>query len=283
MKTDFTVLWIDDNKDFVESLRPQLERWMDEQGFGLIVRWHPGEAGIVADLKSKDVELVILDYKLKGAKKGDEIITDLRGKDFFEDVVFYTTGAVPNDVFTTPPDGVFFVARGDLKERVKDLVGLRIRRASDLATLRGWIVADAIEIECILGRVLCKCFGEMQETFRDRVLADEGIFDFGKKHRVVNGILKDRLAALRATDPGSAKISGLSACKSILDAFPEEIIELRNALAHQIAEMSDTGQKKVKTKTKKAQDIVVTPDQCVAIRKSVRKHVRNLLDLEALV
>jgi hypothetical protein len=256
---------------------------MDEQGFGLIVRWHPGEAGIVADLKSRDVELVILDYRLKGAKKGDAIITDIRGKEFFEDVVFYTTGAVPNDVFTTPPDGVFFVARGDLKERVKDLVGLRIRRASDLATLRGWIVADAIEIECILGRVLCKCFKQMETVFRDRVLAEEGLLDFGKKHKVANGIIKDRISDLRKADPNSTAIPPLSACKNILDLLPKEIIEVRNALAHQMAEITATGHTKIRTRTKEAKEIVVTPEECVTIRKNVRKHLQNLVTLETLV
>jgi len=283
MKTDFTVLWVDDNKDFVESLRPQLANWMAEQGFGLTVLWHPGEVGIYADLKGKDVELIILDYRLKGAKKGDAIISDIRGKEFFEDVVFYTTGAVPNDMFMVPPDGVFFVDRGDLKDRVKNLIALRVRRASDLATLRGWIVADAIEMETVLGRVLCKCFKQMESMFRDRVLAEEGMFDFGKKHKVVNGILKDKVAELRKADPNSAAIPPLNACKNVLDLFPKEIIEVRNALAHQMAEITETGHKKIKTKTKEAKEMVITPEQCAAIRKNVRKHLQNLLTLEGLI
>ncbi len=282
MKIDFSILWVDDNKDFVESLRPQLNKWMDDHGLGLTIHWHPGEAGVYADLTKHEVELIVLDYKLKGGKKGDAIISEIRGKGFLEDIVFYTTDAIPNDIFDLSPSGVFFADRGDAKDLIKDLIGVKIRRASDLATLRGWIVADAIELESIMGRVLAKCFKDMEVLFRDRVLVEEGMFDFGKKHKVLNGILKDQIAILN-NQPKSQALPKLQACKKILDAFPKEIIEVRNALAHQMAEIDETGHKKIKTKTKEAKEIVITPDECVAIRKNVRKHLDNLLSLEALV
>lgn len=283
MKIDFSILWVDDNKDFVESLRPQLNKWIDDHGLSLTIHWRSGEAGVYADLIKHEVELIVLDYQLKGGKKGDAIISEIRDKGFFEDIIFYTTGAVPNDMFAVPPDGVFFVARGDAKDRIKDLIGVKIRRASDLATLRGWIVADAIELEAIMGRVLAKCFKDMEVLFRDRVLVEEGMFDFGKKHKILNGILKDQIAILNKNQPKSQALPKLQACKKILDEFPKEIIEVRNALAHQMAEITETGHKKIKTKTKEAKEIVITPEQCVAIRKNVRKHLENLLSLETLV
>jgi len=283
MKTNFSLLWIDDNKDFVESLRPPLESWMDDQGFGVTIHWHPGEAGVYTDMTNKEVELIALDYKLKGNKKGNDIIAEMRDKEFYEDIVFYTTNGVPNDMFDAPPDGVFFVARGDLKDRIKDLITLKIRRACDLATLRGWIVADSIEMEVVLGRILCKCFKERETIFKDRVLSEEGLFDFGKKHKVLSGILKDHLANQRTAQPTPDTILKLTACKAILDVFPKEIIEIRNALAHQVAEISVTGHKKIRTKTKEAKEIEITPENCVKIRKDVRKHMQNLLTLEKLV
>ena len=283
MKIDFSILWVDDNKDFVESLRPQLDKWMDDHGLGLTIHWHPGEAGVYADLTKHDVELIVLDFKLKGGKKGDAIISEIREKGFFEDIIFYTTGAIPNTIFALPPDGVFFVDRGDAKDRIKDLIGLKIRRASDLATLRGWIVADAIELEAIMGRVLAKCFKDMEVLFRDRVLVEEGMFDFGKKHKVLNGILKDQIAFMNRDQAQHPALSKLQACKKIFDNFPKEIIEVRNALAHQMAEIAETGHKKIKTKTKEAKAIVITPEECVTIRKNIRKHLDNLLSLEAMV
>jgi len=282
MKTDFSILWVDDNKDFVESLKPQLETWMGQQGFSLLVHWHKNESGVAADLKTKDVELIILDYKLP-KKNGDEIIREIRGSSCFQDIIFYSQGGDPHSAFTVPPDGVFFVERGDAKDRIKQLIELKIRRLSDLATLRGWIVADAIELESTLGRLLAKCFKSMEMLFTERVLSEEGVFDCGKKHKILNGILKDQISALAKTDPKSAQLGPLQACKRVLDLFPKEIIEIRNALAHQIAEISETGHKKIRTRTREAKEIIITHEECVKMRQDVRKHQANLVDLEKLI
>ncbi len=283
MKTDFSILWIDDNLDFVDALLPPLEKWMDEHGgFALVVHKHKSEAGIFDDLEKKDIELIVIDYRLR-TKNGDVLIGEIRNKNFYQDIIFYSVGGIPNDVFTTPPDGVFFVDRTYARDRIKDLIGLKIKRASDLATLRGWIVADAIELEVILGRVLAKCFKEKEALFTERVLSEEGMFDFGKKHKVLNGILKDHIATLNKSAPQSQETPKFQACKKILDLFPKEIIEVRNALAHQLAEIAETGHKKIRTKTKEAKDIVITPDECAKIRKNVRKHLANLLELESLI
>lgn len=282
MKTDFPILWIDDNPHFVDSLRPPLEKWMEEQGFGFLVHYHKSETGVFDDLTKREIELIVLDYKLP-KKKGDELIGEIRGKNFYHDIIFYSQFGIPNDIFTVPPDGVFFVDKTDAKDRIKDLIGLKIQRASDLATLRGWIVADAIELETILGRVLGKCFKEKEVMFTERVLSEDRLFDFGKKHTVLSGILKDHIAALSKSDPDSEVIEKLKTCKSILKLFSEEIIEIRNALAHQTAEIHETGHKKIKTKTKAAKELVITPEKCVAIRKNVRKHLANLMDLESLI
>ena len=282
MKTDFAILWVDDNKDFVESLKPQLESWMNQHGFSLVVHWHKSESGVASDLKTKDIELIVLDYKLP-KKNGDEIIKDIRSKNCFQDIIFYSQGGDPHSAFTVPPDGIFFVDRNDAKDRIKQLIELKIRRLSDLATVRGWIVADAIELESVLGRLLGKCFKSMETLFIDRVLSEEGVFDCGKKHKILNGILKDQISALAKGEPKSAQLVQLQACKKILDVFPKEIIEIRNALAHQIAEISETGHKKIRTRTKDAKEILITHEECVKMRQNVRKHQANLSELGKLI
>jgi len=281
MKIDFAILWVDDRKDFVASLQPQLKDWMDTLGFGLVVHEHRDETGILDDLRNKDIELIVLDYKLP-RKKGDELIDDIRKNNYYHDIIFYSQGGIPDDLFPKPPDGVFFVEKGDAKDRIKALIDLKIRRASDLATLRGWIVADAIELEKILGEVLAKYFEAKEELFKERVLS-EYVFDFGKKHTVLNGILKDQIAELRITDPKSEAIPKLEACKKVLDSFPKEIIEVRNALAHQMAMITETGDKKIKTRTKSGKEIVLTQARCAEMRKDFRKHMDNLIKLKSLI
>lgn len=281
MKIDFAILWVDDNKDFVESLRPHLTKWISDEGFTLLIERHPNEAGIFDDLKKKDIELIVLDYKLP-KKTGDELIKDIRSKQHYQDIVFYAQGGIPKDLFPSPPDGVFFVDRSDARDRIKDLLELKIRRASDLATVRGWIVADSIELEVLLGNVLAKFFGEKELMFTERVLTHEGLFDFYKKHQVLSGILKDEISTLTKSSSKSAKLAELQKCRTTLNEFPDDIVHVRNALAHQTADICETGAKSVKTKSKEKK-ITFTPEKCAQIRKDIAKHRDNLRALQALL
>lgn len=315
MKINFAILWVDDNKDIVESLRPRLTKWMDDQGLGLVIHWHPGEAGVYTDLENKEVELIVLDYKLKGQKNGDQILSEIRSKGFYEDIIFYTTNGVPNNLFSgAAPDGVYFVDKKDAFERIKDIIELKIRRASNLVSLRGWIVADSIELEARLLKVLNDYFKKHELMSQERAIkvlsedgafffgrlrtfltellknhvahltfSEDGIFDFGAKHKILNGLVKDHIAALSKVKPPPSNFSGLQECKKILDSFPQEIIEIRNALAHQMAEIGEAGQTKIKTRTKEAKEITINLEQCILIRKSIRKHFENIKKLEALI
>jgi CheY-like chemotaxis protein len=281
MKTDFQILWVDDNKDFVDSLVNPLITWMEEYGFSLVVYLHKSEAGVENDLKTKDIELIVLDYKLRGNKKGDEIIKSIRDKNYYQDIVFYSQDAIPDAVFSKSFDGVFHTDRKDAKDCIKALIALKIKRASDLATFRGWVVADSIELESVLGRVLSKCFKAQKEVFKKCVLAHEGLFDFYKTHMVLNSLLHDRMEDLKKAGD-AASLPKVQACKKILDAFPDEIIHIRNALAHQVAEDDEAGHKKIKVKGK-GKEFLNTPENLIKIRKDLKKHRDNLLELEAIL
>ncbi|MDR1304758.1 MAG: hypothetical protein LBK76_05995 [Verrucomicrobiales bacterium] len=283
MKTDFPILWIDDKKSLVDPLKKRLEDWLDKKGFTLVVHFHADGEKIIDDLGKKDIELIILDYKLRGAKTGDQIIQEIREQSYYQDIIFYSQGGIHNNVFSRPPDGVFFVDKNDAIQRIKELIDLKINRLSDLSILRGWIVADAIELEHTIGELLALCFKEKASLFTARILEAEGLLDFGKKHRILNGILKDKISHLNITAPRSPLLENLQASKKILNTFDEEVIGIRNALAHQKAELLATGRKKIRTMGKQAKEIEITPTHCVSIRNNIRKHQKNLAAVKLLI
>lgn len=277
MKTDIRVLWIDDNRDFVEATKPQIENWIETHGFGLDVRFQKTSSGVIDMLKKQDIAFVILDYHL-GRKDGDTIIREIREAEQYQDIVFYSQGLDRSNFGAE--DGVFFVDRADLEHRITNLLELKVRAACDFATFRGWFVADSIELEIMLGRILIKCFGDQQALFKSRVLDYEGLFDFYKKHQVLSGILKDKIGRMRQ---GEENYAALVACKKILDNFPDDIIHPRNGLAHQPDENHESG-KKIKTRAKNEnKEILATPVQLSRMRKTLRTHYGNLSALEALV
>jgi CheY-like chemotaxis protein len=228
MKTDIHLLWIDDNRDFVDGKKPHLSKWLEDQGFGLDVHFQKNATGAIPMLKQQDIALVILDYHL-GKRNGDLIIQDFRSQGLYQDIVFYSQdfGA---ETFGQM-DGVFKVVRNDVETRIKRLLELRIRSASDFATFRGWFLADSIELEIIIGRIIPKFFGNHETQFKKRVLEEDHWWDFAKKYQLLNGLVKDRVAELSAAK--DANFAALSACRTILKKFVDEVIHPRNGLAHQ--------------------------------------------------
>jgi len=278
MKIDFSILWIDDNLEFVDSLRDPLGNWMDGHGFTLNIHARKNEDGMLDDLQKHVIELIIIDYNLP-KKKGDELIRDIRAHRYYQDIVFYSQGGIPREVYQNPLDGVFSVAREDARDLIKRLLELRIRSASDLATVRGWIVADSIELEQLLDSVLSKCFQEKEDLFTERVLRHENLFDFGKKHAVLGGIIKDTIALLQTSEGSAPRLSKLREYYDVLKLFPDEIINVRNTLAHQLHEVIEGGMVKLKSKSKGGKAIDFTPETCAGLRKNIRKHRENLVGL----
>lgn len=278
MKIDFGILWVDDNLEFIEPLRDHLQNWMDEHGFRLVIYAHKNEDGIYDDLNKRVIELIVIDYRLP-KKTGDQLILEIRNRNYYQDIIFYSQGELPS----VQLDGVFFVAKDDAKQRIKDLLELRIRRASDLPTLRGWIVADCIELERMLDAALAKCFQEKEELFLQRVLSHENLFDFGKKQIVLSGIIKDAIGALAKSSPNSARATALRKHQETLNEFALDIIRVRNTLAHQMEEAIEGGKVELRMRGKKEERVEFTPELCAKVRKNIHKHRENLVGLYNLL
>ncbi len=279
MKTEFITLWVDDKIDFANSIKLHLEDWLEEKGFELVVLMHKNANKVLEDISSKDIELIIVDYRLPG-KDGDSLIAEIRQSGFYHDVIFYSEDKLPDTIF----DGVFYVSKEDARTRIRELIELKLKRASDPISVRGWIVADSIELEGIVTELLAQCFTEKEGVpFSERLLGHNGPLEFGTKCFLLNGILKDLVKSLNAQGlQGEQKTSALKTCKDIFNDFMREVIHIRNAIAHQKVEDLGTG-KIIKLKTKAATEIPLNEDTFIEIRKNLRKHRDNLVELQGLI
>lgn len=277
MKIDFLTLWVDDQRHFIEALAMDLEDWLDDQGFKLEVLIHTNANGVITDIRSREVELIIIDYRL-GGQTGDTLIEDIRQNDCFQDIIFYSEGQLPDRRF----DGVHYVSKEDAKTRIKELIKLKLKRSSDLATLRGWIVADAIELEHMLDEILLQCFSPQNSLFETQLLA-RGILDFNKKQIIVNSILSNELQRLNEAKDTSERHQQLKKCKEVLKSFEVEVIHYRNAVAHGKVDVAPNGSKRVKTLVKKPEFFDFDEISLAQGRKNIRKQRDNLVVLHELM
>ena len=216
------------------------------------------------EIKNKDIELIIIDYKLP-RENGDVLIEKIRQNDCYQDIIFYSEGKLPDKRL----DGVFFVSKEDARTRLKELIELKLRRSLIAVSVRGWIVADFIELEGMVNALLSLCFQEKEGfTFSDRLLGHNGPLEFGVKYKLLNGLLKDFIEILKTKKPtDDNRLNQLTSCKKIFDDFAQEVIEISNAIAHQKIEDLGTG-KIIKMKTKAATEIPLNEETFVKIRKT---------------
>ena len=171
METDVPILWFDDNTDFAESVSKKLGSWLDQMGLELKPLIRPDSTTVLKDIEENDLELIVIDYRLPD-ENGDVLIEQIRKSKCFHDIVFYTGGPL-EPLLEKRFDGVFYVAKNYAETRIQQLLGLKLWRLSHPASVRGWIVADSIELESKVTELLDLCFlAKEGYTFSKRFLHD---------------------------------------------------------------------------------------------------------------
>ena len=283
MKLDYNILWIDDTPKWVESIESPLKEHFDELGYRLKITLEKNGANIVEAIKNPELDLIIVDYRLPKIT-GKDLIETIRKKHVLVEIVFYSQEGNPKDKFTTPPDGVYFTAREDAEERITAVIDLTLKKSQDINNIRGLVIAETIDIETKLGDVLVRCFGDRGTLFRERLLdPDMALFDFGKKDKLLQGILKDKITELnkktadgKGTEKDEKLVAALKELKAIYKLFPDEVIHPRNTMAHVEKQWDENGKCVLKSRIKGHRPICVDHEWCIKARKDLIKHMENL-------
>jgi hypothetical protein len=292
MKLDYHIIWIDDTPDWVQSIEPSLRRHFDELGFRLTIEHRTSGDDENLWINDPEADLFVIDFNLP-KQNGKELIDLIRKRDVFTEIVFYSQDS-PRKKFEVAPDGVYFSSREDAEDRIKRVIELALKRESSISYVRGVVIAETIDLEVRLGELLIRSFGEKGDLFATRILEHDGLFDFGKKFAVLNGIVKDRLTeankiaqltAQQAQLQGVAaaevvkaveKAATLKKLKEELNAFDNDVIKTRNMLAHVRKSRDADGKVMLKAIKKGYPDIIVTEEWFRQTRKSLIRHAENL-------
>lgn len=283
MKLNYNILWIDDTPKWVESIEPSLKEHFDELGYRLNIMLEKNGANIVEAIKNPELDLIIVDFQLPKVT-GKDLIDTIRKKHVLVEIVFYSQAGNPKDKFATAPDGVYFTSREDAEERITAVIDLTLKKAQDINNIRGLVIAETIDIETKLGDVLVRCFGDQGTLFRERLLdPDMALFDFGKKDRLLQGILKDRITELnkqiaegKGGEQAKKMVAALKELKAVYKLFPDEVIHPRNTMAHVEKQWDENGKCILKSRVKGHRPICVDHEWCMKARKDLIKHMYNL-------
>jgi CheY-like chemotaxis protein len=295
MKLDYTILWIDNDPEIITVKCPEIKKYLDEQWFNLDLVFEKSDQNLFRILENKDVNLILIDYNLSQKKKGDEIIEDLRQKEIFTDVVFYS--AQDSFVKETKPhlDGVFYSPIGNLVDKTKTVINVTLKKNQDLNNIRGLFIAETIDltmqIEDLISKILCLNV-EQLTFFVHQIIRDE-FFNDVSKYKIVRRFFADAILVIdeKIKSASAEEQKELNSLKERIrntdeefGHFRKEVIELRNALAH--ARRSESNRRNLFTYNRDKNCIkieIFNEARCIEIREQFVKYSGQIAKISLLV
>ena len=297
MRLNFCVLWIENDEEWAESIREEIEEAI--LGFGLLPELRIEPKGDDR-LSYKGYDLILMDMALADGKSGDEVISKIRSLEIFTDVVFYTASgiaAVKDKARSMDLEGVYFADRSQALfiAKIKEIINASVRRLQDLVNLRGVVMAEVSELDSQMEFIVNIYFQskEALDEFHKHVSSDREksikklLVEVGCekkcyiswKDHTIDDIIKQldssqKARAIKIVVENLAKTNETFS-KYLKTNFYEEynksIISVRNNLAHCVEFKNDDGT--IVLKTRKG-DVIYGDAEIVEVRKHIQWYHR---------
>ena len=276
MSIEYKILWVDDSPDWVRPVKDNITSHLARKGYEPKIELE--ESGDRVDTsKLTDIDLIIIDYQLPG-DNGDKLIKQVRDKECLTQIVFYSQGPIERDDRLY---GVHYSTREDVEECIKKLVDETIERARDITLVRGFIIAEAIDVENILEECMVKVFEDKGELFSEKVIgAKPSVYDAYNKFRFVKRIIKDRIDDARED---TNRYEQLKDIDKIMNDLDKEVFDQRNILAHSKITINDGGSITLEGINKQTKEINFSQEWLSRTRKNIAKHKENLMQLKEIL
>lgn len=263
MLLEYRILWFEDQLPNIMPFRDNIFGAISRLGFLPKIEIREvvadGDDPLANLPSARDVDLVMMDWKLGGGHDGARLAKRLRTIYRDADMVFYSSESAKKLrelIFAQDIDGVFCVTRTGLTDRTMGIVHSQLRKMLDLNHMRGIVMAatsdlDHSIIECLeqvenligesdkaafiegigtkISKSLLSKAGEIQELVRkgrlDKLLREPS---FGAALRLA--ILQEEISKVKDRIAESHLLERLA-------LYHEEVITPRNDFAHRRAVM----------------------------------------------
>ncbi|MEV9476954.1 hypothetical protein [Aliarcobacter butzleri] len=326
MRLKYNILWFDDDKDWIESVIEEIESFLQEKGFILNYDNYQNATQfdeIIISLKAntKDVDIILMDYKLMNQDKGDVLIKKIREKEVLTEILFYSQDAHVRDKFKEECiEGIYFSNRSDFLDRFFQIIPHTIKKVLDLTNMRGLVMAETSSMDFSLNSIIlkminlldkhkiCKRQEIIDKIFHKRLTLAHQIKEI-KEHEIIKINGKDKLIfniesltrneymlnienlldKIESSDKYQTinklfnelklKVKLEESYFNLFKKYDEEIIKIRNVLAHVHEETID-GKTTLKSKIKGYDEFIFSHDEFEKIRKSLILHLQNIENID---
>ncbi len=266
MKLSYKILWFENESSFEDLHLQDIKRLVEKESFEFehkLCRKRDDFKG-----RYKDYDLILIDYKLTGAKNGYEIIEEIR-KDCYGDILFYSQRPIKelkDEIIKRILSGVFYCHRDDFFEEFKKIFDENMKRIHHPNNLRGLVMAETSDLDKLKKKILKKYFElthEKKDEFEEKIHRkiekhiSESIgklnsyrvckYEFkkleleGRREKEIESLIDDPIFEFSKKARAIVNLIGLLNLNLIFDFrdYNEKIISKRNDLAHKPEEEID--------------------------------------------
>lgn len=292
MNLQYSILWIENDSDWVDSIDDEIKDFLIDMGFNPSITLHAKED---ADMYN-DYDLILMDMALEDAKSGDILIKEIRNHNIFSDVVFYTGGGVRTireKANTLGLEGVYFADRQtNFIDKVKTIILTTIKKVQDLNNIRGLVMDEVSQLDKQMEDIINYYFVEKGTDERKKLFHEKITSDIEKsarrklkndncdkkcEHIWRNKDLKNIIPSVAFDTNQKAHTINAILEKEGIDfdlkrdnfyiSYSNDVITMRNNLAHSVSEIKNGIE--VLICKKEGKEIEFKSDTCVAIRKEL--------------
>lgn len=310
MKLDFSIIWIDDNDDFISAPKKFIKRHIRELGFNPIIRYKD-EVDINDIEQFRNYDILLIDYQLtKGGyftDSGDTLIKHIRDNNIYTNIVFYSNSKakMEQSIIDNQLFGVYSFSRGDLSpdklgahKGFFDLIDFFMERDLDMNSMRGIAMSEVAEFDREIFNLILR-FSEVypDEDIIEKVLKRTRAISKCRAHKIdamSDNELSDLIHGEKSTiyfdssnradffhskvlKKQSGAYGGLLDCyNKMKTGYKNDITVVRNKLAHYLVNNADEQLSKDEMK-KFRKDLIEHKDNFAAIKEIITKN--NLFNI----
>ena len=180
MNMKYKILWIDDSEDYIESTQEIIEDAVkDNNMIPQIKVYSKYEEYKEKELDTFDKDVfnlydqIIIDHALSETT-GDKIIRDLRGRNIYTDIVFYSSNYTSMIQALKDSgehlDGVFYSTRESIVSTIDKVIKKNLKREYNIANIRGLIMDSTSEFDYICRVVSLELFSKLSADDKKEVI-----------------------------------------------------------------------------------------------------------------
>lgn len=304
MKTEYVILWVDDELDSVETDLENVRDFLESKGIKAnIITVDPNDdedidvhTQISDTLQNPNLDLIVVDFLMDGMD-GKVLIDLIRQSDHvYLPVVFYSSvglDGLMEAVKDAKLDGVYLANRDVVSRKIETVVNSLLVKEQTSKRTRGLLMEGVSEIDANFGTIFSKIwdllsaeqraslinyfYGKIEERARYTMKAKDSFpkieQDFWEHIQVnfVSGAY-DTMTRWKVLKKGLKLIQFNPDCCKVFDELNisregnTTLIDLRNNYAH---------------KTREELEIEHSEELCIQIRRELRRQSDNLKSIEA--